>query len=119
MKISKSRLKEIIKEEIKHVLKEEDYDTLRDKGGRVRRKPSAKRKIVADSTKVYLDVSDSEGKKLQKKYRGRIFKDKNKNAWYMPVSKSLRAIDKDIKQNMDTKLTDKGLQKRVNNMKTV
>lgn len=108
--MKKSELREIIKEEIQKQLNEEDYDTIRDKYGRVKRRKTSKTKTLADRNKLYLSVSDSEGKKLQKKYRGRIFKDDK--GWYMGVSDSLKEVPSDIKKNIDTKVTDKGTAQR-------
>lgn len=105
MKISKEKLKEIIREEVRQFLNEDDYDTLRDKYGKIKRPKTSKRKSLPDRNKLYLTVSDSEGKKLQKKYYGRIRKDND--GWYMTVSDSLKSVPSDIKKNIDTKQTDK------------
>lgn len=128
MKISKSRLKEIIKEEIKHVLKEEDYDTLRDKYGKdpsrwpagtVRRgrRSRSKQPSVPVTKRMYLDISDSEAKKLERKYD--IYHDRQKGAWWYAVGDApyMTSVPKELADKMDTKTTDSKLQTRVKSMK--
>lgn len=109
---------EVIDESLFERLNEDEYDRLRDKYGRINRRKTGKRKGTPESNKIYLDVSDSEGKKLQKDFRGKIFQDSD-GEWYMGISDSLLALEKIIKDKMDTKKTDSKLVKRVNKMKTI
>lgn len=111
MKITESQLREIIREQLKRALNEEDYDTLRDKYGRI-----GKRSYRPSADNVYLDVDEATGRKLQMKYRGRIFKDDSTGSYYMPITKALAKIPKAVKDNMDTNLTDRDVVKRVKKM---